>query len=127
MVILLKYLILSIFALSFNMDDNEDIFACKDIKDYYSTSAYTTSINISITTPKTDICIPRQISTFSVVRLQSNSSRHKTCHRHNNKVIRSVKTVNSITRHIVQKYSSIIHFSIMEPANKLVILHRLIN
>ncbi len=123
---LLKYLILSLIVLAFNKDVKGDWFIQEDIKIDYSTNVCTASLNASIAIPKTEICIPRQISIASTVRLQSHSSRHKTSHRHNHEVVRSGKAVNSIIRYGVQKYSSIIHSSLMEPANKLAILHRLI-
>ena len=126
MKILLKYLLLSIAALAFHMGAKADLFAHEDVQHYDCSSAYTTSLNVSITTPKTDICIPRQVSTVTIPRLQSNSNRHETSHRQKHEVVKSGKTINSILRYVVQKKSLIIHSSLMEPANKLVSLCRLI-
>ena len=123
---LLKYLLLSIVALAFYMGAKADLFAHEDVQEYNYASAYTTSLNVSITSPKTDICIPRQVSTVTVPRLQSNSNRHETSHRQNHEVVKSGKTINSILKYVVQKKSLIIHSSLMEPANKLVSLCRLI-
>ena len=125
---ILKYLLLSLVALAFHMGAKDDLSAHEDIQDYdydYA-SAYTASLNVSITAPTTDICLPRQVSTVSVPRLQSNSNRHETSHRQNHEVVKSGKTINSILRYVVQKQSLIIHSSLMEPANKLVSLCRLI-
>jgi len=108
---LLKYLLLGLVALAFYMGAKDDLFAHEDVQDYDYASAYTTSLNVSITAPKTDVCIPRQASTISVPRLQSNSNRHE---------------INSILRYVVQKQSLIIHLSLMESANKLVSLCRFI-
>ena len=121
---LLKYLLLSLVALAFHMGAKGDMFAHEDIQDY--ASAYTASLNVSITAPTTDICIPRQVSTVSVPRLQSNSNRHETSHRQNCEVVKSGKTINATLRYVVQKQSLIIHSSLMEPANKLASLCRLI-
>ena len=123
---LLKYLFLSLVALAFHMGAKSDLFAHEDVQEYDYASAYTTSLNVSITSPKTDICIPRQVSTVTVPRLQSNSNRNETSHRQNHEVVKSGKTINSILRYVVQKKSLIIHSSLMEPANKLVSLCRLI-
>ena len=123
---LLKYLLLSIVALAFHIGAKADLFAPEDIQEYDHASAYTTSLNVSITSPKTDICIPRQVSTVTVPRLQSNSNRHESSHRQNHEVVKSGKTINSILRYVVQKKSLIIHSTLMEPANKLVSLCRLI-
>ena len=123
---LLKYLLLSLVALAFHIGAKADLFAREDVQEYDCASAYTTSLNVSITSPKTDICIPRQISTVTVPRLQSNSNRHETSHRQNYEVVKSGKTINSILRYVVQKKSLIIHSSLMEPANKLDSLCRLI-
>ena len=108
------------------MGAKADLFAHEDVQEYDYASAYTTSLNVSITSPKTDICIPRQVSTVTVPRLQSNSNRHETSHRQNHEVVKSGKTINSILKYVVQKKSLIIHSSLMEPANKLVSLCRLI-
>ncbi len=126
MKILLKYLLLSIFALAFHMGAKADFFAYEDVQDCGFPSTYSTSLNVSITTPKTDIYIPRQVSTVTVPRLQSNSSRHETYHRQNHEVVKSGKTINSILRYVVQRQSLIIHSSLMERANKLASLCRLI-
>ena len=123
---LLKYLLLSLVALVFYMGAKSDLFAHEDVQEYDYASVYTTSLNVSITSTKTDICIPRQVSTVTVPRLQSNSNRHETSHRQNHEVVKSGKTINSILRYVVQKQSLIIHSSLMEPANKLVSLCRLI-
>ena len=56
---LLKYLLLSIVALAFHMGAKADLFVHEDVQEYDYASAYTTSLNVSITSPKTDICIPR--------------------------------------------------------------------
>ena len=123
---LLKYLLLSIVALAFYMGAKADLFTHEDVQEYNYASAYTTSLNVSITSPKTDICIPRQVSTVTVPRLQSNSNRHETSHRQNHEVVKSGRTINSILRFVVQKKSLIIHSSLMEPSNKLVSLCRFI-
>lgn len=123
---LLKYLLLSIVALAFHMGAKADLFAHEDVQEYDCASGYTASLNVSITAPTTDICIPRQVSTVTVPRLQSNSNRHETGHRQNYEVVKSGKTINSCLRYCVQKKSLIIHSSLMEPANKLVSLCRLI-
>ena len=123
---LLKYLLLTLVTLAFHMGAKADLFAHEDIQEYECASVYTASLNVSITSPKTDICIPRQVSTVTVPRLQSNSNRHETSHRQNHEVVKSGKTINSILRYVVQKKSLIIHSSLMEPANKLVSLCRLI-
>ena len=123
---LLKYLLLSLVALALHMGAKADSSALEDVIDCKQASGYTTSLNVCITTPKADICIPRQVSTVTVPRLQSNSNRHETGHRQNYEVVKSGKTINSCLRYCVQKKSLIIHSSLMEPANKLVSLCRLI-
>ena len=123
---ILKYLLLSIVALAFHMGAKGDLTAHDNVQDYDYASAYTASLNVSIATPTTDICIPRQVSTVTVPRLQSNSNRHETSHRQNHEVVKSGKTINSSLQYVVQKQSLILHSSLMEPANKLVSLCRLI-
>ena len=123
---LLKYLLLSIVVLAFHLGAKADLFAHEDVQEYDYASAYTTSLDVSITSPKTDICIPRQVSTVTVPRLQSNSNRHESSHRQNHEVVKSGKTINSILKYVVQKKSLITHSTLMEPANKLVSLCRLI-
>ena len=123
---LLKYLLLSLVVLAFHIGAKDGLSAHEDIQDYDCASAYTASLNVSITAPTADICIPRQVSTVSVPRLQSNSNRHETSHRQNHEVVKSGKTINSILKYVVQKQSLILHSTLMEPANKLVSLCRLI-
>ena len=123
---LLKYLLLSIVALAFYLGAKGDLIAHEDIQDYDCASTCSASLNVSITAPETDIYVPSQDSTVNVPRLQSNSSRHETSHRQNHEVVKSGKTINSILRYVVQKKSLIIHSTLMEPANKLVSLCRLI-
>ena len=123
---LLKYLLLSLVALAFHMGAKDDMFAHEDIQDYDYASTCTASLNVGRTAPTTDICIPRQVSTVTVPRLQSNSNRHETSHRQNCEVVKSGKTINAALRYVVQKQSLIIHSSLMEPANKLASLCRLI-
>lgn len=123
---LLKYLFLSLVALAFHMGAKSDLFAHEDVQDCNCTSTYTTSLNVSITAPETEVCLPRQVSTLTVPRLQSNSNRRETCYKKNFEVIKSGKAINSILRYVVQKQSLIIYSSLMEPASKLVRLCKFI-
>ena len=123
---LLKYLLLSMVALVFHMSAGDAFSIHEDINSCPAARECSAALNISISSPTADICIPRQVSTVSVPRLQSNSSRHETSHRQNFEVVKSGKTINSSLCYVVQKRSLIIHSSHMEPANKLVRLCKFI-
>ena len=122
----MKYLLLSIVALALHWGAKAEFNVPEDVPVFNSSSVYTSSLNVSITTPEADIYIPRQVSSVTAPRLQSNSNRHETSHRQNWEVVKSGKTIDAILRYFVQQQSLNIHSALMEPANKLVSLCRFI-
>lgn len=122
---LLKYLILGIVALAFYHGAQGDVFAnekhrCLDIQHDLSATGIT-----SISSPESDFCIPRQVSSVNVTRLQDNGRRHETSHRQN-VVMKAGKTINAGVKYIVQKQSILVHSSFIRPSNRLLYIGRLI-
>lgn len=123
---LLKYLILGIVALAFHHGVQGDSYAdeknsCLDIQHDFSAAGIT-----SISTPESDFCIPRQVSSVNAPRLQNNCRRHETSHRQNVVFMKAGKTINAGVRYIVQKQSILAHSSFIKPSNRLLYLGRLI-
>ena len=123
---LLKYLILGIVALAFYHGAQGDVFAnekhrCLDIQHDLSATGIT-----SISSPESDFCIPRQVSSFNVPRLQNNCRRYETSHRQNVVFMKAGKTINAGIKYIVQKQSILVHSSFIRPSNRLLYIGRLI-
>lgn len=123
---LLKYLILGIVALAFYHGVQGDSSVIEknsylDIRHDFSAAGIT-----SISTPESDFCIPRQVSSVNAPRLQNNGRRHETSHRHNVVFMKAGKTINAGVKYIVQKQSILVHSSLIRPSNRLLYIGRLI-
>ena len=78
-----------------------------------------------VSSPRTDICPPRQVSTLSVPRVQT-SSRHDSSNRNNSEFVKFGKTISSGFNYICQNKTLIQHSPSMDPGHKLVSLCRFI-
>ena len=122
---LLKYILISILALAF----------CDGVKDGSSSIEYDLVSELQaehifeqdtfVSSPRTDICPPRQVSTFSVPRVQT-SSRHDSSNRHGSEFVKSCKTTLSGCNYISRNKTLIQYSPYMDPDHKLVRLRRFI-
>ena len=78
-----------------------------------------------VSSPRTDICPPRQVSTLSAPRVQS-SSRHDSSSRYNPEFVKFGKAISSGYNYISQNNTLIQYSPSMDPGFKLVSLCRLI-
>ena len=78
-----------------------------------------------VSSPRTDICPPRQVSTMSVPRVQT-SNRNDSPNRHNSEFVKFGKTISSGGNYIAQNKTLIQYSTSMDPGHKLVSLCRFI-
>ena len=122
---LLKYLILSILALALYDGARGVTFCCADTS-VCEVQDEIASIHSSISSKKTDICIPRQVSSVNSVRLQGNGRRYEHFQRHSFECVKSGKVLNSGVRYLTQIQSLISNSSHLEPSYTLIRLCRFI-
>ena len=123
---LLKYLILSIVALAFYHGAKGDC-SVNDFSTYQDIqNEFSVGNNTSLSSPKADFCLPRQVSSVSIPRLQNNCRRSETSHRQSDMFIKAGKTVNAGIKYIVQKLSILSHSSLIRPSDRLLYLGQLI-
>ena len=79
-----------------------------------------------ISTSESELCLPRQISYANQSQVQTSARRTAGNSRINVEFAKSGKVVNSGIRYFIQRKSIIIHSSLVEPANKLLYLGKLI-
>lgn len=126
---LIKYLLPVIAVLVFLTltDKEESSYIAKNQTEVISHSEIQAeSHSTSISSEEHDICLPRQISFASQVRLQSNARRVVSTNRHNIEFIKVGKLFNAAHQYTVQNNSTISHSSLAEPAHRLLRLGRLI-
>ena len=121
---LLKYILFCIVALAFyngarTGSYTEDI-SLADIQNEITT------IDCFVSSPQTDICIPRQVSIFTSVRLQTSSRRPDNFQPQNFDCVKSGKIVNAGIRYFVQRKSILAHSTLVEPSHTLIRLCRFI-
>lgn len=122
---LLKYILLSILALALY----------DSVKDDSSSREYNLISELQVehilkqetfvSSPQTDICPPRQVSTLSVPRVQT-SSRQDSSNRSNSDFVKFGKTISSGYNYIAQNKTLIQRSPSMDPDYKLVSLCRFI-
>lgn len=78
-----------------------------------------------VSSPRTDICLPRQVSTLSVPRVQS-SSRHDSSSRNSSEFVKFGKSISAGFNYIAQNKTLIQYSPSMDPGHKLVSLCRFI-
>lgn len=122
---LLKYILISILALVF-YDSAKDDSSSREY-DLISELQMEHSLEQEtfVSSPRTDICLPRQVSTLSVPRAQT-SSRHDSSNRNNSEFVKFSKTISSGCNYIAQNKYLIQYSSSMDPGHKLVSLCRFI-
>ena len=121
---LLKYILLCVVALVFyngaRADSYSEDISLADIQNEI------TAIDCFISSPQTDICVLRQVSTFTSVRLQSSSRRPNNFHHQNFECVKSGKIINAGIRYFVQRNTILTHSSLVEPSHTLIRLCRFI-
>ena len=122
---LLKYLLLSLFALAF-YDDAREVTP-------YDLGIYSdglqneqTFLTSRLSSPLSDICIPRQVSSVNSVRVQNTARRQDNFQRQHFECIKAGKVLNSSTRFVIQSISLFSYSSLSEPNRFLTRLCRLI-
>lgn len=78
-----------------------------------------------VSSPRTDICPPRQVSTLSAPRVQS-SSRHDSSSRNSSEFVKFGKSISAGFNYIAQNKTLIQYSPSMDPGHKLVSLCRFI-
>lgn len=126
---LIKYLLPVIAVLVFfaGTDKEDSSYLAKNHIEIISHSGIEAeSHSTCITSEEHDICLPRQVSFASQVRLQSNARRVVSTNRHNVEFIKVGKIFNAGHQYTVQNNSTIYHSSLAEPAHRLLRLGKLI-
>ena len=122
---LLKYILLSILAFAFH-DSAKDVFSSEEYNLLSGLQIeHILEQETFVSSPQTDICLPRQASTLNVPRTQT-SSRHDSSNRHNLEFIKFAKTITSGCNYFAQNKTLIQHSPFMDPGHKLVSLCRFI-
>ena len=121
---LLKYILFSMIALAFYNGARADSY-CDDIS-LADIQNEITAIDCFVSSPQTDICIPRQVSTFTSVRLQTSGRRPDNFQRQNFECVKSGKVINALIRYFVQRNTILTHSSLVEPSHTLIRLCRFI-
>jgi hypothetical protein len=121
----LKYLLPLVVAVAFwNGKDNllstvpEEIISTQTICDAICDNVISTS--------KSELCLPRQVSYTSSSRVQTTARRTTGYSRDNVEFTKSGKIINAGLRYFIQTKSILIHSSLVEPAHKLLYLGKLI-
>jgi hypothetical protein len=121
----LKYLLPLVVAVAFwNGKDNllstvpEEIISTQTICDAICDNVISTS--------KSELCLPRQVSYTSSSRVQTTARRTTGYSRDNVEFTKSGKIINAGLRYFIQTKSILIHSSLVEPARKLLYLGKLI-
>ena len=122
---LLKYILISILALAFYDGAKDD----SSSREYNLISELQIEQIVEqetfVSSPRTDICPPRQVSSPSAPRVQS-SSRHDSSSRNNAEFVKFGKTISSGSIYIAQNKTLIQYSPSMDPGHKLVSLCRFI-
>ena len=121
----LKYILISILALAFysSAKDGSSFAEYNFLSELQVEN--TLEQDTYVSSPQTDICPPRQVSTLSVPRAQS-SSRHDSSSRQNAEFVRFCKTISTGCHYITQNKTLIQYSPLMDPGHKLVSLCRFI-
>ena len=121
----LKYLLLLMVAFSFwNCKDNllssvpEEISATQAISEAVCDNIISSS--------ESELCLPRQVSYASPIRVHNTARRTTGYSRANVEFAKSGKIINAGLRYFIQRTSILIHSSLIEPSHKLLCLGKLI-
>lgn len=79
-----------------------------------------------ISETRSELCLPRQVSFANSQRVQTTVQRTAGAGRNNIEFTKSGKVINADIRYFTQRKSILIHFSLIEPALKLIYLCKLI-
>lgn len=120
---LLKYLFPAIMALV--------LWNCTDLSpaaDEASPAASfkETAYQTAISKQESELCLPRQVSYANSHRVQSTARRTVGAGRSDIASVRSGRIINAGIRYTVQRNSILVHSALIEPANRLLCLGRLI-
>ena len=122
---ILKYLFLTIVAVMFWNCAGKSVPSVSE-DDHMSMSINAASCQANVSTPDSHLCLPRQVSYSNVQRVQSSTRRSNSVHRSSFEFIKSGKEIHAGLRYLIQKKSLLVHSSLIEPANRLLYLSRLI-
>lgn len=122
---LLKYLFPLVLALMF--------WSCaEDCRSMVSEDSVTpaalndASCQANISASDSQLCLPRQVTYANTQTVQGTARRTNSVNRNNIEFMKSGKVLNAGLIYFIQRKSIIIHWSLIEPANKLLYLGQLI-
>lgn len=122
----LKYILAGILALVIH-DSAREVYSSEE---YHSLSesqiAFILDQEVFLSSPETDLCPPRQVSSISVPRVQNSVRRNDNSGRQNFEFIKSGKTVSAGTKYLIQNKLLFQHSPFLEPGHKLSSLCRFI-
>ena len=122
---LLKYILLCILALAFYDSDKDDSSSGESNLISELQIEHIIEEETFLSSPRTDICLPRQVSTLSVPRVQT-SSRHDSSNRHNSGSVIFSRTILSGCNYIAQNRTLTQYSPFADPGHILVSLCKLI-
>ena len=124
---LLKYLLFGIVALAF-WGSADKVQSCeKEFSAIEMLMEETSVQTATLSSNEADFCVPRPVSSVSMVRLQKGSSRSQVNNGRTGYIyLKSGKLINPETQFVVQRKSLIGHSFLMEPAHNLSRLCRFI-
>ena len=122
---LLKYILLCILALAFYDGDKDDSSSGESNLISELRIEHIIEEETFLSSPRTDICPPRQVSTLSVPRVQT-SSRHDSSNRHNSEFVKFGKSISSGYNYISHNTTLIQYSPFIDPGHKLIRLCRFI-
>ena len=121
---LLKYMLLIMVAAVFG---HADLSACSEPETTAAEMAvYAVTSDANISAADSELCLPRQVSFSSGIRVQSTARRTNCAQRNNLEFAKSGKIINAGQQYFIQRKSIIVHSSLIEPAHKLLYLGKLI-
>ena len=122
---LLKYLLLSMTAILFwNCAENEIPAVSEEVQTAMSFNVETYHTNIS--TPDSQLFIPRQTSLSCAQRVQTITRRTNGTHRSSFEFAKAGKEVNAGLIYLIQRKSLFTHSSLIKPSERLLYLGQLI-
>ena len=121
---ILKYLILVIVAAVFG---HADFSAFSDLGTTTEDNSIQSALyETCIWASDSELCLPRQESFTNSIRVQSTARRTNCVQRNSLEFTKSGKIINAGQQYFIQRKSIIIHSSLIEPAQKLLYLGKLI-
>lgn len=122
---MLKYILLSVLAFAFYGSVKDDFSSGDDNLISGFLVEHILEQETFVSSPRTDICLPRQVSSLSVPRVQT-SSRPESSNRHNQEFVKFSKSISAGCNYTARNKTLIQYSTFMAPGHKLVSLCRLI-